>query len=224
MTLPETVVPILLLSLTVSLSATALASLLGLPIGAALAVWRFPGRATLIIAINALLGLPPVVVGLALYLLLSYSGPLGRLQLLFTPYAMIFAQALLAIPIVAAIAHRALETAWLRYGHAFLSLGFTRVRSLPHIFAIALAEVGTAVLAGFGRTISEVGAVLIVGGNIARSTRTMTTAITLETSEGNFSVALTLGVILICISVLVSTAAFFSAGGRRPGIVAEAGR
>jgi tungstate transport system permease protein len=212
MDLPGTVIPILLLSLGVSLSATLLASIIGLPLAALLGIARFRGRSGLIVSVNALLGLPPVVVGLALYLLLSHSGPLGDLRLLFTPYAMVIAQAVLATPIVAAVAHRALESAWIDYGDAFLSLGFTRLRSVPHIFAIAGAEISTAILAGFGRTISEVGAVLIVGGNIAGVTRTMTTTITLETSKGNFALALTLGLILIAISAAVSAAAFFSAG------------
>ena len=213
MDLGAVVLSILLLSLSVSVSATVLAALVGLPLAAALAMRRFPGRSALIIGVNALLALPPVVVGLALYLLLSDSGPLGRLGLLFTPYAMVLAQMTLAIPIVAAIAHRALEAAWRRYGDAYLSLGFTRWQAAPHLFATATREVATAVLAGFGRTVSEVGAVLIVGGNIAGSTRTMTTAITLETSKGNFPLALALGAILIAISIAVSAAAFFSAGG-----------
>ena len=153
--------------------------MLGLPLGAALAVWRFPGRTAIIVGANALLGLPPVVVGLVLYLLLSRSGPLGGLGLLFTPAAMILAQTALALPIVTALAHRAAEERWLEYGDALMDLGASRARAVPSLIAMARAPMLTAVLAGFGRTVSEVGAIIIVGGNIAAYTRTMTTAIVL---------------------------------------------
>jgi len=196
------------LSLAVSLSATAVATAVGLPLGAVLALHAFPGRRAAILLANALLGLPPVVVGLALYLLLSRSGPLGPLGLLFTPVAMVVAQALLALPIVTALAHRAVAATWGRYGDDFLALGLTRGQALPHLLVIGRAEVLTAALAGFGRTISEVGAILVVGGNIAGFTRTMTTAITLETSQGHLANALALGFGLIAISLAVSATVF----------------
>ena len=210
---PNALGRIIALSLAVSLSATALATLLGTPLGAALAVYAVPGRRILVIAVNALLGLPPVVVGLALYLLLSRSGPLGLLGLLFTPGAMVLAQAVLAVPIVTALVHDATADAWAEYGAAFQVDGATRLQSIPHLLAIARTRLVTAVLAGFGRTISEVGAILIVGGNIAGYTRTMTTAIVLETSEGNLSFALGLGAVLIGISIAVS-ATIFAVGNR----------
>ncbi len=203
---------IIALSLAVSLSATALATLLGAPLGAALAVYRFPGRQILVVTFNALLGLPPVVVGVALYLLLSRSGPLGALSMLFTPGAMVLAQTVLALPIVTALVHSASADLWAEYGGALQVDGATPLRAIPHLLAIARRRLVTAVLAGFGRTISEVGAILIVGGNIAGYTRTMTTTIVLETSKGNLSVALGLGFVLIGISIAVS-ATIFALGG-----------
>jgi len=161
-----------------------------------LAICRFPGRRLLVLLANAFLGLPPVVVGLALYLMLSRSGPLGALALLFTPSAMVIAQALLAAPIITALAHRAIEEPWQEYGGALRVDGATRLRSIRML------------LANFGRTISEVGAVLIVGGNIAGYTRIMTTAIVLKTSEGELGLALGFGLVLIGISIAVSTSAF----------------
>jgi tungstate transport system permease protein len=202
----ETFLPIVLLSLAVSLSSAVLASAIAIPLAALLALVRFPGRGVLVVAVNALLGLPPVVVGLAMYLLLSNQGPLGSLGLLFTPGAMVLAQAILATPIVAALAHRILEVRWAEYGRALQASGASRVRALPHLLAMSRRSLATAVLAGFGRTVSEVGAVLIVGGNIAFHTRTMTTAIVLETSRGNLGLALALGLMLIGISVTVSSA------------------
>jgi tungstate transport system permease protein len=196
------------LSLTVSFSATAIAATLGLPCGAALAICRFPGRRVLVLLANALLGLPPVVVGLGLYLMLSRSGPAGALALLFTPAAMVLAQAVLATPIIMALVHRAIEEPWQEYGGALRVDGATRLRSIQMLLAIARQSVLTAVLAGFGRTISEVGAVLVVGGNIAGYTRTMTTTIVLETSKGDLGLALGLGFILIGITIAVSAAAF----------------
>jgi len=207
---------IIVLSLGVSLCATALATLFGLSLGAALAVYDFAGRRALIVLSNAFFGLPPVAVGLALYLLLSRSGPLGLLGLLFTPGAMVVAQTTLAIPIVTALAHRAIEDAWRQYGGALMVDGATRLRAVPHLLAMERVHILTAVLAGFGRTISEVGAILIVGGNIAGYTRTMTTAIVLETDKGNLTLALGLGFILIGISVTVSAAIFaFGGAGQR---------
>ncbi len=199
---------IIALSLAVSVSATALATLFGTPLGAALAVYGFPGRQILVVTFNALLGLPPVVVGLALYLLLSRSGPLGALGFLFTPGAMVLAQTILALPIVTALVHSASADLWAEYGGALQVDGATRLRAIPHLLAMARRRLVTAVLAGFGRTISEVGAILIVGGNIAGHTRTMTTTIVLETSKGNLSMALGLGFVLIGISVAVSATIF----------------
>jgi tungstate transport system permease protein len=201
-------VQIVVLSLMVSFSATTVAAVVGLPCGAALAICRFPGRRVLTLLANAFLGLPPVVVGLALYLMLSRSGPLGALALLFTPGAMVLAQTVLATPIITALVHRAVEEPWQEYGGALRVDGAGRLRSIPILLAIARRPVLTAVLAGFGRTISEVGAVLIVGGNIAGYTRTMTTAIALETSKGDLVLALGLGFILIGISIAVSAGAF----------------
>lgn len=199
---------IIALSLGVSISATALATLFGTPLGAAFAVYSFPGRQILVVTFNALLGLPPVVVGLALYLLLSRSGPLGALSILFTPGAMVLAQTVLALPIVTALVHGASADLWAEYGGALQVDGATRLRAIPHLLAMARRRLVTAVLAGFGRTISEVGAILIVGGNIAGYTRTMTTTIVLETSKGNLSMALGLGFVLIGISVAVSATIF----------------
>jgi tungstate transport system permease protein len=199
---------IITLSLSVSLSAAAIAAALGLPLGVALAVWRFPGRRVAIVTANSLLGLPPVVIGLVLYLLLSHEGPFGWLGLLFTPTAMVIAQAVLALPIVTALAHRAAEDLWAEYGDALLVFGASKSRAVPVLIDMGRVAMLTAVLAGFGRTISEVGAILIVGGNIAGYTRTMTTAVALETSKGNLPLALGLGVVLIGISTLISATAF----------------
>ena len=204
--------PIIGLSLSVSLSATAAAAALGLPLGAALAIWRFPGNRALVVAANALLGLPPAVVGLALYLTLSHSGPLGPLGLLFSPAAMVIAQAVLALPIVTALTHRAAEDLWHAYGDALMDLGASRWRAVPALIAMGRLSMLTAVLAGFGRTMSEVGAIIVVGGNIAFYTRTMTTAIVLETSRGDLPLALGLGLVLIGLTVMISAAAFALAG------------
>jgi tungstate transport system permease protein len=181
-------------------------------LGAALAIWRFPGRHAVVVAANALLGLPPVVVGLALYLLLSHSGPLGFLGLLFTPTAMTLAQALLALPIVIALAHRAAEEYWAVYGDALMDLGANKWRAVPAVIAMARAPMLTAALAGFGRTVSEVGAIIIVGGNIAAYTRTMTTAIVLQTSMGNLPLALGLGLVLIGLTTMICAGAFILTG------------
>jgi tungstate transport system permease protein len=205
------------LSLTVSLSATAAAAAIGLPLGAALAVFRFRARSLVILFANALLGLPPVVVGLMLYILLSRSGPFGLLGMLFTPGAMVAAQFLLALPIVTALSHRTMEGVWREFGDDLLVSGASRARAVPHLLAIGRNGAMTATLAGFGRSISEVGAILIVGGNIAGYTRTMTTTIVLETSKGELAFALALGFVLIAISVLVSACAFaIAARSQRP--------
>jgi tungstate transport system permease protein len=200
------------LSLSVSLLASVAAAAVGLPAGAALAVWRFPGRRLLIVAVNSLLGLPPAVVGLVLYLLLSRSGPLGAIELLFTPTAMVIAQAVLALPIVTALTHRAVEELWAAYGDALMDLGANRWRAVPALLAMGRLSMLTAVLAGFGRTMSEVGAIIVVGGNIAGYTRTMTTAVVLETSRGDLPLALGLGFVLIGLSLMISATAFALAG------------
>ena len=205
------------LSLTVSLSAVLLASALSLPLGAALAVSAFRGRGTLIVLFNALLGLPPVVVGLVVYILLSRSGPLGFLGLLFTPGAMVAAQAILVAPIVTVLVQRAVSEPWAAYGDALRVDGASRARAIAELLAMSRPGLVTAFLAGFGRAIAEVGAIIIVGGNIAGVTRTMTTAIALETSKGDLPLALGLGMILIALSVAVSAIAFFLARrGTRP--------
>jgi tungstate transport system permease protein len=203
---------IIALSLSVSLSATAAATIIGLPLGTVLAVWRFPGRKAIVVGANALLGLPPVVVGLCLYLLLSHSGPLGALGLLFTPGAMVIAQAVLALPIVTALAHRAAEERWSDYGDALMDLGASKWGAVPAVIAMARPAMLTAALAGFGRTVSEVGAIIVVGGNIAGYTRTMTTAIVLETMKGNLPLALGLGLMLIGLTVMICAGAFALTG------------
>src|ERR1700686_1683936 len=172
------------LSIGVSLTATTVGAAISLPIGTALAIFPFRGRRLLVVLLNAFFGLPPVVVGLILYLALSRSGPLGLLELLFTPAAMVAAQAILATPIMTALVHRASERARARYGDELICDGASRAQAIPQILRIIRAELLTAVLAGFGRTISEVGAVILVGGNIRGLTRTMTTAIALQTSQG----------------------------------------
>ena len=203
------------LSIRVSLVATAIAAGVSLPIGAALAIFRFRGRRIIVVLINAFFGLPPVVVGLALYLALSRAGPLGPLALLFTPTAMVIAQTILAIPIIMALVHRASERAWARYGDELTSDGATKLQAIPQVLMIIRADLVTAVLAGFGRTISEVGAVILVGGNIRGLTRTMTTTIALQTSQGDLSLALALGAVLVGISIPISATVFALAGGAR---------
>jgi tungstate transport system permease protein len=205
---------IVLLSLQVSLTATLIAFVIGAPLGAALAVYRFPGRGGLLVVVNALLGLPPVVAGLLVYLLVSRSGPLGALGILFTPTAMILAQTTLATPIVIALVHRNIEGLWAEYGDVLLADGASRARAAATLFNIGRAGLVTAFLAAFGRAIAEVGAILVVGGNIRGYTRTMTTAIALETSKGDLPLALGLGIILVSLSLAVSAAAL-TLGRRR---------
>ena len=195
---------IVALSLRVSLSASLIALVIGAPFGAWLAIARFPGRQAIIVLTNALLGLPPVVVGLGLYLLLSRSGPLGPAGLLFTPSAMVIAQTLLATPIVVALVHRPASLLWAEYADLARTDGLSSLRSIGLLFALGRASLLTAFLAAFGRAIAEVGAIIIVGGNIRDYTRTMTTAIALETSKGELSFALALGIILIVLSMIVS--------------------
>jgi tungstate transport system permease protein len=208
---PE-LIGIVALSLRVSLSATAIAMVLAAPLGALLAVTRFPGRHVLIVLTNALLGLPPVVVGLAGYLLLSRSGPFGFAGLLFTPTAMIIVQLMLTIPIVIALVHRATAGLWAEYRDLFHIDGASNARIAGELLLIGRGALLTAFLAAFGRAIAEVGAIIVVGGNIRGLTRTMTTAIALETSKGDLPLALGLGMILIALSIGVSTAAFLLAG------------
>jgi tungstate transport system permease protein len=212
-------VEIVLLSLKVSLSAVACATVIGLPLGAAIAVARFPGRHALIVLLNALMGLPPVVVGLAVYLLLSRAGPLGEAGLLFTPTAMVIAQTVLIVPIIAALARQAVEDAWREYQEQLRSLGVEGFDAALTLLWDIRFSLLTAVLAGLGRASAEVGAVMIVGGNIDGVTRVMTTAIALETSKGDLSLALGLGLVLILIVILLNAGAFLikEAAQRRSG-------
>jgi tungstate transport system permease protein len=199
---------IVLLSLRVSLIAVVLSCLVGLPVGATLAVSRFPGRQTIIVVLNALMGLPPVVVGLAVYLLLSRAGPLGELGLLFTPAAMVIAQAILITPIIAALSRQVVEDAWVEYREQLRSLGEKRFGAATTLLWDLRFSLVTIVLAGFGRAAAEVGAVIIVGGNIDGVTRVMTTAIALETSKGDLPLALGLGMILVTIVLALNAAAY----------------
>jgi tungstate transport system permease protein len=207
------------LSLLVSLAAVLFAALIGIPLGALVAVTRFRGREAVIVALNALMGLPPVVVGLMVYLLLSRSGPLGSWGLLFTPQAMIVAQAILILPIIAALARQTIEDVWTEYRDELAALDLGPMRRVLAVMWDARFSLVTALLAGFGRAAAEVGAVMIVGGNIDGFTRTMTTAIALETSKGDLPLALALGLVLIAIVLLVNAAAstLRSAGERLAG-------
>jgi tungstate transport system permease protein len=198
---------IVLLSLEVSLSAVGIAALAGLPLGAALAVARFRGRHAVVVLLNALMGLPPVVVGLAIYLLLSRAGPLGPLGLLFTPGAMVIAQTVLILPIIAALSRQAVEDAWREYEEQLRSFGARGFRAALTVLWDIRFSLVTIVLAGLGRAAAEVGAVIIVGGNIDGVTRVMTTAIALETSKGDLPLALGLGIVLITVVIAVNAAA-----------------
>jgi tungstate transport system permease protein len=200
-------VQIVALSLEVSLTAVAIATAIGLPLAALIAVERFPGRPALIVLLNALMGLPPVVVGLLVYLLLSRAGPLGSLGILFTPAAMVIAQTVLIVPIVAALARQTLEDAWREYEEQLRSLGAARHTAAFTLIWDTKFSLVTIVLAGFGRAAAEVGAVMIVGGNIDGVTRVMTTTIALETSKGDLPLALGLGIVLIGLIVALNAAA-----------------
>ena len=202
-----TLARIVLLSLQVSLLAVLIAALAGLPFGALLAVARFRGRGALIIATNALMGLPPVVAGLLIYLALSRSGPLGRFGLLFTPAAMVIAQAVLVAPILAALSRQVVEGLWDEYAEQLRSLRVSAARAVPTLLWDGRVALLTVLLAGFGRAAAEVGAVMIVGGNIDGYTRMMTTAIALETSKGNLPLALALGAVLMVIVLGVNAVA-----------------
>ncbi|HKQ95152.1 MAG TPA: ABC transporter permease [Aestuariivirgaceae bacterium] len=209
------------LSLRVTLSAVAIAALVGLPLGAALALARFPGRSAILVAVNTLMGFPPILAGLLVYLLLSRSGPLGFLALLYSPAAMITAQAFLVTPIVVALSRQTIEDLWSEYEDQLRAMGSGTLRAVPTLLWDARYSLMTAVLAGFGRAAGEVGAILIVGGNIAGHTRTMTTAIALETSKGDLALAIGLGIVLITVmclvnvtTVLLARAARFAEGWR----------
>jgi tungstate transport system permease protein len=199
---------IVLLSLLVSFVAVLAASVIGLPMGAALAVFRFPGRTTLVVLLNALMGLPPVVVGLIVYLVLSRSGPLGTLGLLFTPVAMIIAQTILIMPIIAALTRQSTAVLWSEYSEQFKSFGTGPIDTVITLLWDNRFSLITTILAGFGRASAEVGAVMIVGGNIDHVTRVMTTTIALETSKGNLALALGLGIILIILALSVNATAY----------------
>jgi len=195
---------IISLSLQVSLTAVIVATVAGLPIGAMTALFRFPCRRILIVFLNVLMGLPPVVVGLAVYVLLSRSGPLGELGLLFTPTAMVIAQFILILPIIAALTHQVMEEMWLEYREQLESLGISPLGRIAVLLWDGRYALLTAVLAGFGRATAEVGAVMIVGGNIDHLTRVMTTTIALEASKGDLSKALGLGIVLLAVSLIVN--------------------
>lgn len=199
---------IVALSLRVTLTSVLIAAVVGVPLGAWLALARFRGRSAVIVLINGLMGLPPVVAGLIVFLALSRSGPLGTLGLLFTPTAMVIAQTLLVLPIVIALTRATLEELWSEYREHLTSLGLTGVRAIPTLIFDGRFALATGLLAGFGRASAEVGAVLIVGGNIAGYTRTMTTSIALETSKGDLPLALGLGLVLIALTLAINAAAF----------------
>jgi len=196
------------LSLVVSLSAVGLAALVGLPLGGLIALTRFPGRAGVIVLLNAFMGLPPVVVGLAVFLLLSRSGPLGSWGLLFTPTAMVIAQAVLITPIIAALTRQTVEDYWSEVRDELNAMGVGPLHRLMTLLYDARIALVTVLLAGFGRAAAEVGAVMIVGGNINGFTRVMTTAIALETSKGDLPLAMGLGLILIAIVFAINASAW----------------
>lgn len=208
-TLNPDLVEITALSLRVSLGATVVASCIGLPLGAWLAVNRFPARRFVIAILNALMGLPPVVVGLIVYVLFSRSGPLGVLGLLFTPTAMVIAQVIIITPIIASVAHQAIRDLWADYHDLLISLQATRMQRIKTLLWDGRRALMTASLAGFGRAIGEVGAIMIVGGNIDHATRVLTTAIALETGKGEFDMALALGFVLIGLAILVNLGLHF---------------
>ena len=203
-TLDEDLIAIVLLSLQVSLSAIILAALIGLPLGALIAVLPFPGRSAIIALLNTLMGLPPVVVGLLVYLLLSRAGPLGDWGLLFTPTAMVIAQCALVTPLIAALTRQSIADLYAEYAEQLRSLGVSPLRAIPTLLWDGRFRLLTALLAGFGRASAEVGAVIIVGGNINHVTRVMTTTIALETSRGNLALALGLGLILLCLALSIN--------------------
>ena len=195
------------LSLAVSLASTLCSAVIGLPLGAAVAIGRFPGRGAVIVGLNAAMGLPPVVVGLVVYLMLSRAGPLGQFGLLFTPPAMVIAQTVLIVPIIAALTRQVVEDAWIEYREQLQSLDATWLQSSSTLLWDTRWSLLTVLLAGFGRAAAEVGAVIIVGGNIDGVTRVMTTAIALETSKGDLPLALGLGLVLITLVMALNVGA-----------------
>jgi len=207
LTLDANLAKIVGLSLQVSLSAVLIATLIGVPLGAGVAMLRFPGRGALQISLNAMMGLPPVVVGLLVYLALSRGGPFGVFGLLYTPTAMIIAQLILVTPIIAALTRQVIEDLWGEYEDQLTSLGASRLRAMPTLIVDGRFSLFTAVLAGFGRATAEVGAVMMVGGNIDHVTRVMTTTIALEVSKGDLALALALGIILLSISFSIGAVA-----------------
>ncbi|TNE36934.1 MAG: ABC transporter permease subunit [Alphaproteobacteria bacterium] len=215
--LDHNLVEISLRSLAVTFSAIAIASLIGLPFGAWLAVTRFRYRRVTIAILNALMGLPPVVVGLVLYVLLSRSGPFGVLNLLFTPTAMIIAQTILILPIVASLAHQALRELWFQYHDLLISINTSKWQRMGALLLDGRRSLLTAVLTGFGRGIGEIGAIMIVGGNIDHLTRVLTTAIALEVSKGNFPLAIGLGIVLILLAILINIAIHILSRTEREG-------
>lgn len=210
--LDSSLVEIVILSMRVTFTAVAIACVIGFPVGAMLAVFRFPGRGTLIVLVNALMGLPPVVVGLAVYLMLSASGPLGPLRLLYTPAAMVIAQAILVTPIVAAITRQVIADLAEEYDETLRSMKASRFDTVGTLLWDARFALVTAALAGMGRALAEVGAVMIVGGNINHATRVMTTSIALETSKGDIPLALGLGFILLFLTIAINASAFLLKG------------
>jgi tungstate transport system permease protein len=215
LTLDADLVEIVLLSLQVSLGAVFIASAVALPLGAFIALQRFPGRRGVVILLNALMGLPPVVVGLMVYLLLSRAGPLGPMGLLFTPTAMVIAQSIIVLPIIAALTRQTIADLHEEYDEYLRSLGCTPLQSVATLLWDGRFRLLTAIMAGFGRAIAEVGAVIIVGGNIQHATRVMTTTIALETSKGNLALALGLGLILVTIALSVNAATLVLADAAR---------
>ena len=203
-----TLYSIVRLSLFVSLSAVAIAASIGMPLGAFLALVDFPGRTFLVVVVNAFMGLPPVVVGLAVFLLLSHSGPFGFLGILFTPKAMILAQAFLVLPIIAALTRQAVDDLWVEYRDELTAMRVGPLRRVTTLLWDARFTLVTTLLAGFGRAAAEVGTLMIVGGNIDGFTRTMTTAIALETSKGDLPLAMGLGCVLIAIIILINAMAW----------------
>ena len=208
---------ITLRSLQVTLTAVAVAALIGVPIGAWLAISRYRFRRATIALLNALMGLPPVVVGLVVYILLSRAGPFGVFNLLFTPTAMIIAQVIIVTPLIASISHQAIRDLWADYHDLLISLNTSKRQRILTLVYDARRSLLTATLAGFGRAIGEVGAIMIVGGNIDNVTRVLTTAIALETSKGNFALALGLGFILIALAILVNLAMHWISRTEREG-------
>ena len=216
-TLDRDLIEITLLSLRVTLTAVAIGCAIGLPLGAWLAVRRFRFRRAVVATLNALIGMPPVVVGLVVYLLLSRSGPLGVLGLLFTPTAMIAAQVVIVTPLIASIAHQAMRDLWAEYHDLLISMNATRWQRMATLLVDGRRALLTAALAGFGRAIGEVGAIMIVGGNIDGATRVLTTAIALETARGDFALALGLGLVLIALALLVSGGSHWAMRTERRG-------